>query len=100
MRPHLRSRERHVPVIRFLSSEAERLRTAALPDLLRWMLTTGQKECSGLGYPPKEIADRELRETTAPRPQPAKSLLWDRGVPLPPFREPPLAKSLLLTAPR
>lgn len=66
MRPHLRSRERHVPVIRFLSSEAERLRTAALRDLLRWMLTTGQKECSGLGYPPKEIADRELRETTAP----------------------------------
>ncbi|HTW47875.1 MAG TPA: phosphate ABC transporter substrate-binding protein PstS [Acidobacteriaceae bacterium] len=40
-------------------------KTAALHDLLRWMLTAGQKECSGLGYLPlpKEIAERELRET-------------------------------------
>jgi phosphate transport system substrate-binding protein len=39
-------------------------KTAALHDLLRWMLTAGQKECSGLGYLPlpREIADRELRE--------------------------------------
>jgi phosphate transport system substrate-binding protein len=37
-------------------------KSAALRDLLRWMLTSGQKECSGLGYLPlpKEIADREL----------------------------------------
>jgi phosphate transport system substrate-binding protein len=38
-------------------------KTEAMHDLLRWMLTTGQKECAGLGYLPlpKEIADRELR---------------------------------------
>jgi phosphate ABC transporter phosphate-binding protein len=38
-------------------------KTAALHDLLRWMLTAGQKECSGLGYLPlpRDIADRELR---------------------------------------
>lgn len=37
---------------------------AALRDLLRWMLTSGQRECAGLGYLPlpKEVADRELRQ--------------------------------------
>lgn len=50
-------------------------KSAALRDLLRWMLTSGQKECSGLGYLPlpKEIADRELPPSspdaaTNPRP--------------------------------
>jgi phosphate transport system substrate-binding protein len=45
-------------------------KTAALHDLLRWMLTAGQKECSGLGYLPlpKEIAERELREYSAATP--------------------------------
>jgi phosphate transport system substrate-binding protein len=35
---------------------------AALRDLVRWMLTTGQKECEGLGYAPlpTELANREL----------------------------------------
>jgi phosphate transport system substrate-binding protein len=35
---------------------------AALKDLLRWMLSAGQKECSGLGYVPlpKKLAEREL----------------------------------------
>jgi phosphate ABC transporter phosphate-binding protein len=48
-------------------------KTAALHDLLRWMLTAGQKECSGLGYLPlpKEIADRELREYSATPAAPA-----------------------------
>jgi phosphate ABC transporter phosphate-binding protein len=47
---------------------ADSQKSAALHDLLRWMLTTGQKECSGLGYLPlpKEIADRELRRADAP----------------------------------
>jgi len=33
-----------------------------LRDLLRWMLTTGQKQCEGLGYAPlpPELASREL----------------------------------------
>ena len=37
-------------------------KTAALRDLVRWMLTAGQKECSGLEYLPlpRELADREL----------------------------------------
>jgi phosphate transport system substrate-binding protein len=36
---------------------------AALTELLRWVLTSGQKECSALGYAPLpgEIAERELR---------------------------------------
>jgi phosphate ABC transporter phosphate-binding protein len=35
---------------------------ATLKDLLRWMLSDGQKECSGLGYVPlpKKLADREV----------------------------------------
>ena len=36
---------------------------AALTDLLRWVLTSGQNECSALGYAPlpRETVDRELR---------------------------------------
>lgn len=36
---------------------------AALADLLRWVLTSGQNECSALGYAPlpRETVDRELR---------------------------------------
>lgn len=36
---------------------------AALRDLLRWLLTTGQRQCEGLGYAPLpgEIANRELQ---------------------------------------
>lgn len=35
---------------------------AALLELLKWVLTDGQKECSALGYAPlpREVADREL----------------------------------------
>jgi phosphate transport system substrate-binding protein len=38
----------------------------ALVELLRWILTSGQKECSALGYVPlpEEIADRQLRMLT------------------------------------
>ncbi len=37
---------------------------AALKDLLRWMLTSGQKECSALGYLPlpRSLAARQLDE--------------------------------------
>jgi phosphate transport system substrate-binding protein len=44
------------------TSTGDPQKTAVLRDLLRWMLTSGQKECSGLGYLPlpKEVADREL----------------------------------------
>jgi phosphate transport system substrate-binding protein len=40
---------------------------AALKDLVRWMLTAGQKECSGLGYVPlpKDLAERELARESA-----------------------------------
>jgi phosphate ABC transporter phosphate-binding protein len=36
---------------------------AALTELLRWVLTSGQKECSALGYAPlpRNIADKQLR---------------------------------------
>jgi phosphate ABC transporter phosphate-binding protein len=39
----------------------------ALRDLLRWMLTTGQKECEGLGYAPlpAELVRRELSAVEA-----------------------------------
>lgn len=49
------------------ASAVDPQKTAALHDLLRWMLTAGQKECSGLGYLPlpREIADRELRAAAA-----------------------------------
>ena len=36
---------------------------AALVELVRWILTSGQKECSSLGYAPlpREMADDQLR---------------------------------------
>jgi phosphate transport system substrate-binding protein len=42
-------------------------KTAALRDLLRWILTSGQKQCEGLGYAPlpKEFANRELQALSA-----------------------------------
>ncbi|MGB6134635.1 MAG: phosphate ABC transporter substrate-binding protein PstS [Acidobacteriaceae bacterium] len=38
--------------------------TTALEGLVKWMLTSGQRECSGLGYLPlpREIAEDELRQ--------------------------------------
>jgi len=38
-------------------------KTTAMLDLLRWMLTRGQRECEGLGYAPlpPEFANRELQ---------------------------------------
>ncbi len=43
---------------------ADPQRRASLHAFLHWMLTTGQKECSALGYAPlpRELANRELRE--------------------------------------
>ncbi len=40
---------------------------SAISDLLRWMLTSGQKQCSALGYAPlpHEVAVRELQSITA-----------------------------------
>lgn len=40
----------------------------AVKEMLRWMLTSGQKECAGLGYVPlpKNLAERELTETRPP----------------------------------
>jgi phosphate ABC transporter phosphate-binding protein len=45
-----------------LPQDASPKKTAALHQLVRWMLTAGQKECSGLGYVPlpRELAEREL----------------------------------------
>ena len=42
-------------------------RSAAVRDLVRWMLTAGQKECAGLGYLPlpKETVDFEIRQLDA-----------------------------------
>lgn len=39
------------------------VKKAALTELLRWVLTTGQKECSALGYMPlpRDLAESELR---------------------------------------
>jgi ABC-type phosphate transport system substrate-binding protein len=46
------------------ASAADAKKSAALRDLLRWMLTAGQKECSGLGYValPKTLAEKELQQ--------------------------------------
>ena len=40
---------------------------AALVDLLKWMLTDGQKECSALGYAPlpRDVAQRQLESLNA-----------------------------------
>lgn len=45
----------------------DRVKTAALRDLLRWMLTNGQRQCEGLGYArlPGEFANRELQSLAA-----------------------------------
>jgi len=42
-------------------------RRAALRDLLRWMLTAGQRQCSSLGYAPlpASMANRELQALSA-----------------------------------
>jgi phosphate transport system substrate-binding protein len=41
---------------------ADKTRRDALTELLRWVLTSGQRECSALGYAPlpAEIAKRAL----------------------------------------
>ncbi len=41
----------------------DKQKQSAMLDLLRWILTTGQKECNSLGYPPlpAELAAQELR---------------------------------------
>jgi phosphate ABC transporter phosphate-binding protein len=40
---------------------------AAMTELFRWILTTGQRECSSLGYSPlpREIADEQLQRLNA-----------------------------------
>ena len=45
-------------------------KAALIHDFIRWMLTSGQKECAGLGYLPlpKEIADSEVRQISSARP--------------------------------
>ncbi|MFC5864939.1 phosphate ABC transporter substrate-binding protein PstS [Acidicapsa dinghuensis] len=42
-------------------------RKAALKELLRWILTTGQRECSALGYDPlpKSIVDSQLQRLSS-----------------------------------
>jgi ABC-type phosphate transport system substrate-binding protein len=48
----------------------EPARRAALSELVRWALTSGQKDCAALGYVPlpREIVDRQLDtlKTAAP----------------------------------
>jgi phosphate transport system substrate-binding protein len=48
------------------TSAADAKKSAALRDLLRWMLTAGQKECSGLGYVPlpKNLVEKELQQAS------------------------------------
>jgi len=43
------------------------IRKIAMDELVRWILTTGQKECSELGYAPlpREVANRELEALRA-----------------------------------
>jgi len=63
------ARGRHVyPIATFTwvlvpEKEDDATRITVVRDLLRWMLTTGQKECEGLGYAPlpAELANRELQ---------------------------------------
>jgi phosphate ABC transporter phosphate-binding protein len=44
-------------------NSSEATKQAALRDLVRWILTSGQKQCEGLGYAPLpgEIVNRELK---------------------------------------
>ena len=46
---------------------AEPAKRAAIRELLRWILTSGQKECSALGYVPlpRDISDSQLRTLDA-----------------------------------
>jgi hypothetical protein len=45
----------------------DKSRRTALTELLRWVLTTGQEECSALGYAPlpPEVAKRALESLGA-----------------------------------
>lgn len=45
------------------SETRDAAKTAALAELLRWVLTSGQKECSALGYAPlpRETAEEQIR---------------------------------------
>jgi phosphate transport system substrate-binding protein len=49
------------------SAAADSAKKAALLELLRWVLTSGQKECSALGYSPlpRSIAESQLRALSA-----------------------------------
>jgi len=49
------------------AQSADPARRAALRELLRWVLTSGQKDCSALGYAPlpQDIAESELRALDA-----------------------------------
>jgi ABC-type phosphate transport system substrate-binding protein len=42
---------------------ADPSKRAALTELLKWILTSGQKDCSSLGYAPlpRDVAERQLR---------------------------------------
>ncbi|HEY6333028.1 MAG TPA: phosphate ABC transporter substrate-binding protein PstS, partial [Blastocatellia bacterium] len=44
-------------------------KTRAMVDLLKWVLTAGQKQCSGLGYAPlpEAVAAREIQALDGPR---------------------------------
>jgi phosphate transport system substrate-binding protein len=46
------------------TSQEKSQKSAALGSLLQWMLTSGQKECAGLGYVPlpRSLAERELAQ--------------------------------------
>lgn len=50
------------------ASAADAQRRTAVRDLLRWMLTSGQRECAGLGYLPlpREMARAELNRLDPP----------------------------------
>jgi phosphate transport system substrate-binding protein len=43
--------------------ERDTVKTSAMRDLLQWILTSGQRQCEGLGYAPlpSELAKRELK---------------------------------------
>jgi phosphate ABC transporter phosphate-binding protein len=45
------------------AQSADAMKRLAMTELLRWVLTSGQKECSALGYAPlpRDVADAQLR---------------------------------------
>ena len=53
---------RRAPFLSSISKFVSALCVLLLTELLRWMLTCGQKKCSGLGYAPlpAEVAKRAL----------------------------------------